>query len=165
MKIAHVVAVARNGVIGVAGGLPWRLPADLKHFKAVTMGHPMVMGRKTFDSIGRPLPDRPNIVITRNTTFRPDGVQVVATIDDALAAAETVATAGWIMIIGGGEIYRQTVDRTDRLYLTEIEADIAGDTYYPAFNPDAFRETERTEFAADGKTPAYRFLTLDRTSA
>jgi dihydrofolate reductase len=168
--IAHVVAVARNGVIGVGGGLPWRLPGDLKHFKAVTMGHPVVMGRKTYDSIGRPLPGRANIVVTRNPDFRPGGVQVAADIDAALGAADALCRAraaadgeAWIMVIGGGEIYRQTMGRAQRLYLTEIDADVDGDTRYPAFDRTAFAETERRNVAADGDAPAHRYITLERT--
>jgi len=165
MKIAHAVAVARNGTIGADGGLPWRLPEDLKHFKRVTMGNPIVMGRKTYESIGRPLPGRANIVITRNANFTAEGIHVTPDIESAIAAAKTSGAgtgSDWVMIIGGGEIYRQTMDTVDRLYLTEIAADIAGDTAYPAFDRSLFTEIERQDIPADGDTPAYSFVTLNR---
>ncbi|MHC8508586.1 MAG: dihydrofolate reductase [Rhodospirillales bacterium] len=165
MKTALVAAMAKNRVIGKDGGLPWRLPEDLKHFKRVTMGHPMVMGRKTYESIGRPLPGRANIVITRNPDFRAEGVYVEPSVDAALARAETLAHApgaDWIMVIGGGEIYRQTIGRAGRLYLTEVDAEVEGDTVFPAFDAAAFEETERRELPPASGAPGCAFITLDR---
>ncbi|WP_075292300.1 dihydrofolate reductase [Pararhizobium arenae] len=143
VPVEIVVAVAQNGVIGHEGDLPWQLPTDLKRFKALTMGKPIVMGRKTWVSLGRPLPGRPNIVVTRDTSFAAEGAIVVNTIEAALAmgqdlAGETGAPA--VAIIGGGEIYRQAIDRTDTLYVTEVDADVAGDTRFPPIDPDIFEK-------------------------
>jgi dihydrofolate reductase len=124
--IAIIAAVAQNGVIGVANQMPWRIPEDLKRFKALTMGHTLVMGRKTFDSIGRPLPGRKTIVITRDRAWAREGVTVAGTIDEALAMAE-----GEVYVAGGGEIYAQTLSRADRLYLTHVEQAYEGDARFP----------------------------------
>ncbi|MGB8818216.1 MAG: dihydrofolate reductase [Rhizobiaceae bacterium] len=129
-----VVAVAENGVIGKEGGLPWHLSSDLKRFKADTMGKPIIMGRKTYLSIGKPLPGRENIVVTRDSAFKPDGVIVAATLDEALDKAGEAASrmgAADIAVIGGGEIYRQLFERADRLILTQVFAAPQGDTLFP----------------------------------
>lgn len=132
--IALIAAVARNGVIGRDNQLPWRLPGELKYFKAVTLGKPVVMGRKTFESLGKPLPGRTNIVITRDSKFAAADVVVVDSIDAALQQADVIAqrdAVAEIMVIGGADIYRQTLDRAQRLYLTEVQADVDGDAYFP----------------------------------
>ncbi len=149
-----VVAVAENGVIGAKGGLPWHLSGDLKRFKADTIGKPVIMGRKTFASIGKPLPGRDNIVVTRDEAFRPDGVVVASSVDQALALAETSAAklgASDIAVIGGGEIYRQLFDRADRLILTHVFASPDGDTQFPRIDPEVWASTEFEDFPAGEK--------------
>ena len=140
-KIVLVVAVAQNGVIGRDGDLPWRLPSDLKRFKQLTLGKPVVMGRKTWDSIGRPLPGRPNIVVTRDASFAAPGATVVSSLDEGLAVAQREAEAlgvDEVCVIGGGQIYAQVFDRADILHVTRVEADVAGDTRFPAIDPAVF---------------------------
>lgn len=141
--VALIAAVARNGVIGRDNQLPWRLPGELKYFKAMTLGKPVVMGRKTFESLGKPLPGRTNIVITRDPEFAAaeiavaDNLFVVASIDAALTQADVIAQrdqAEAIMVIGGAEIYRQTLPLATWLYLTEVQADVDGDAYFPAID-------------------------------
>lgn len=126
-----VYAVARNGVIGRDNAMPWRLPSDLARFKAATMGNPIIMGRRTFESIGRPLPGRRNIVITRQADYHADGIEVVASPDDALTLAETTEGARAISVIGGAEIYRALLGRADRLVVTHVDAEPEGDTTMP----------------------------------
>lgn len=152
-KITLVAAVARNGTIGSDGGLPWRLPADLKRFKALTMGHPMIMGRKTFDSIGRALPGRRTIVVSRDPTWAAPGVDTAPSVQ---AALETAAGDLPIMVVGGGEIYAQTIGLADRLEITHIDSDVAGDTKFPRIDPSTWQQAERTE--ADG----YAFVSYQR---
>ena len=168
MRIALVVAMAENRVIGVDGDLPWRLSSDLKYFKSVTMGKPIVMGRKTFASIGRPLPGRDNIVITRNAEFAPDGVHVAADVAAALSLAHTLAKekgADEICIIGGGEIYRQTLDLADRIYLTEVHMTADGDTVFPDLRPADWREVSRSaQTAGEGDSADFSLVVLDRVA-
>ncbi|MBO6784027.1 MAG: type 3 dihydrofolate reductase [Alphaproteobacteria bacterium] len=154
-----IVAVADNGVIGRDGGLPWRLPGDLAHFKATTMGKPIVMGRKTWESLGRPLPGRDNIVVTRDPAYVADGAAVAADLDAALAAA---GDAGEVMIIGGAEIYALALPRADRIHLTRVHASPEGDTHFPDLDLDRWREVAREDHDADGDSPAYSFVTLER---
>ncbi|WP_127142897.1 dihydrofolate reductase [Pelagibacterium montanilacus] len=140
--IAMIAAVAADGTIGNGGELPWRLPTDFAFYKATTMGKPLVMGRKTFESIGRPLPGRTNIVVTRQPDFRPEGVEVFASLDDALAHAKMIATRDGVeevMINGGGEIYALAMPLADRLYITHVEARPGGDTRFPGIDPDQWR--------------------------
>lgn len=144
-EIVFVVAVAQNGVIGRDNALPWRLKADLAHFKATTLGHPVLMGRKTWESLGRPLPGRRNLVVTRDTDYVATGAEVFASIDAALAAAGN----GKVCVIGGAEIYRQLLDRADALVLTEVRADVEGDAFFPAFDRSRFIEVRREAHAAD----------------
>ena len=142
-KIVLVVAVAQNGVIGRDGDLPWRLPSDLKRFKQITLGKPVVMGRKTWDSIGRPLPGRPNVVVTRDASFAAPGATVVSSLDEGLAVAQREAEAlgvDEICVIGGGQIYAQVFDRADILHVTRVAADVAGDTRFPAIDPAVFEK-------------------------
>ena len=152
--------MAQNRVIGVNNTLPWRLPADLGHFRRITTGHHVIMGRRNHESIGKPLPGRNNIVVTRNPDYHAPGCVVTHSLDEALAAAQKDAE---VFIIGGAEIYRQAFGRADRIYLTLVHADVHGDTYFPEFDPAQWRETSRERHAADEKNPyAYSFLTYDR---
>ncbi len=164
MTISLIVAVARNGVIGRDGRMPWHLPADLKQFKRTTMGKPVLMGRKTHQSIGRPLPGRTNIVISRDPDFAAEGCTVVSTIPDALEAARAVAgDEGEVMVIGGGAIYAALLPRADRIYLTRIATDAQGDTRFPDLDPDQWREVRREERPADERNPHdAEFLVLER---
>ena len=147
-RVFLVAAVAANGIIGADGKLPWRLPEDLKHFKALTLGHPVIMGRKTWESLGRPLPGRENIVVTRSAGYDAPGASVAASLDAALAlcAGEPV-----VFVIGGSELYAAALPLADGLVLTEIHRDYDGDTRFPAYDRNAWRETQRKpQTAADG---------------
>jgi dihydrofolate reductase len=144
-RVTIVVAVAANGVMGMDNQLPWRLPADLRRFKELTMGRPIVMGRKTYDSIGRPLPGRENIVVSRKPGLRIDGCVVVDSVDAAFAA---VADAAEIAVIGGAEIFRLVLPRVDTIHLTRIHAEIAGDVYFPDLDPGEWEETAVAHHAA-----------------
>ena len=149
-----------NGVIGRDNELPWHLPADLQHFKKTTMGKPILMGRKTYESIGRPLPGRTNIVITRDSRYQAAGCVVVNSIDAAMDAA---GEQDEIMVIGGAEFYRQVLPYTDTIYLTRIHETFTGDTFFPELNDADWREVERSDQAADAKNPHdYSFIRLDR---
>lgn len=144
--ISLVVAVSRNGVIGRDGGLPWHISSDLKRFKAITLGKPVIMGRKTWESLPRkPLQGRINIVITRSARYGAGGAEVVTDVGAALAAA---ATAEEICVIGGGEIYRLFLPLAGRIYLTEVDVDVDGDTVFPALDPEQWREVSRESVAA-----------------
>ena len=156
------MARARNGAIGKDGDLPWRLSDDLKHFKATTLGKPVVMGRRTWESIGRPLPGRTNIVITRDTAYTAEGCVVVHSLDEAIRAAGEAAE---VMIIGGGEIYREALPSVDRIYMTLVHARIEGDTFFPEFPPDDWQIIEQSRHTADDKNQyAHSFLVYDRAS-
>ena len=140
-RISFVVAVSRNGVIGRNGGLPWHISTDLKRFKAITMGKPLIMGRKTWESLPKkPLPGRPNIVITRQKNFRAEGASVVSDSSSALAAAGQVEE---VCVIGGGEIFDMFLPQTNRIYLTEVDLEVDGDTFFPALDPAQWIETAR----------------------
>ena len=166
MRLALIAAVARNGVIGRDNALPWHLPGDLKYFKAVTLGKPVVMGRKTWESLGRPLPGRTNIVISRQAGYAPAGARVVGSLDAALQLAAQVALIDGVdecVVIGGAEIYAQALPRCDRLYLTEVHAAVDGDAFFPAWDRGAWRETARENHAAAGSNPyAYSFVVYER---
>jgi len=157
-----IAAVARNGVIGIENRLPWRLPEDLRHFKATTLGHPVLMGRKTWESLGRPLPGRLNIVITRNPEYPAAGAVVVGSLQAALEAASAAAPGEReVYLIGGAELYGQALAQADRLLLTEIDADFAGDAYFPDYDRKLWRETDRqAAVSADGL--AFAFVTYQR---
>ena len=160
MRVSLVAAVAQNGVIGRDGELPWRLPEDLRRFKALTLGKPVVMGRKTWESIGRPLPERRNVVLTRQPGYTADGAQLLPSPQAALSLLRAEAE---VMIIGGEAIYRAFLDRAARIYLTEVAAAMVGDARFPAFDRGAWRETGREERAPDARhAHAYRFIQLDR---
>lgn len=166
VPLVLVVAVADNGVIGRAGALPWRLKSDLAHFRALTMGHPLLMGRKTYESIGRPLPGRTSIVVTRDRAFAAPGIVVAATLKAALEAARGDALrrgADAIMVIGGADIYAQTLPLAARLEITRVHANPVGDTHFPALDPAVWREVGRREGeAGPGDEAAVTFLRLER---
>lgn len=160
MRISLVVAMTRNAVIGRDNALPWRLPEDLKHFKATTLGKPVLMGRRTFESIGKPLPGRANLVLTRATGWRADGVTVVHSLDEAL---EKVRDAEEVAGIGGADVFRLLLPLATRIYLTWVEAEITGDTVFPPLDMSQWREVSSRRFQADERN-AYdmTFVTLER---
>lgn len=161
MKIALVAAMANNNVIGRNNQMPWHMPADLAHFKQVTLGKTVIMGRKTFDSIGRLLPGRRNIIISRQQAPKGLAADWVHSVEDALAL---VADQAEVMIIGGAELYKQLLPRANRLYLTHICLETEGDAYFPDYQSDtSWRQIESVEFAADSKNPySYRFVLLEK---
>lgn len=169
IRLALVVAMAKNGVIGDKGALPWRISDDLKWFKKVTLGKPVIMGRKTFDSIGKPLPGRDNIVVTRSLSWNAEGVIRTRSVDEALSVARKRAAesgAGEVCVIGGAEIFGETLAKAGRIYLTEVEAEVAGDVKFPQFDRAGWAETPqggcdkgpRNDFSC-------RFSILDRAGA
>ncbi|MFI2812930.1 MULTISPECIES: type 3 dihydrofolate reductase [Microbulbifer] len=164
--VALIAAVARNGAIGMGNRLPWRISGDLQYFKRTTLGKPVVMGRKTYESIGRPLPGRDNIVISRNPEWRADGVICVASLDEALATASASAAASGaeeVMVIGGAEIYRQALPLARRLYLTEVDAEVEGDAFFPDLG-DSWVESYRECYPASEKDEYnYCLVRLDRS--
>lgn len=166
IRLGIIVAAAENGVIGSNNALPWHLPEDLRHFKRVTMGKPIIMGRKTFESIGRPLPDRTNIVITHNPAFQPAGVEVASSLEAALALAEHVALvdgAEEAVVIGGAEIYRAAIPMADRLYITEVHACVEGDAVLPRIDWTQWREMERQRHEASASHAYdYSFVRYER---
>ena len=166
MKIALIVAVARNGVIGRDGALPWRLSSDLKTFRRLTLGKPIVMGRRTFQSLGKPLDGRDNLVITRDASFKPEGAEVFASLHSALERGRELAKArGYdeVMVIGGADIYAQVLPAADRIYWTQVQADVDGDTHFPAFDRTHWREVAREAIPQGPKDDyAADLVTLDR---
>lgn len=160
MIISLIAAMGNGRVIGIENRLPWRLPADMKHFRVLTMGKPLLMGRKTFDSIGKPLPGRTNIVVSRDPDFHPEGVMVARSIAEALSAENE---AEEIMVIGGASFYAQLLPLAQRLYITEIHHDFPGDAFFPPWNPGEWHEIERDDHAADGgDIYPYSFVILER---
>lgn len=163
MRLSLIVAMAENRAIGVNNALPWRLPADLKRFRELTTGHPIIMGRRSYESIGRPLPQRTNIVVTRQRAYQADGCLIAHSLEHAFSLA---ADAEEIFVIGGAELYAQTLDRADRIYLTLVHADVAGDAFFPAFDRNSWREAARERHASDDKhAHAYSFVTLARSAS
>jgi len=164
LRISILVAMASNRVIGQKNTLPWHLPADLKHFKALTMGHGIIMGRKTYESIGRPLPGRLNVIITRQKNYHVAGTVVVHSIDEALQVCKNdKAIDGESFIIGGAELYQQTLALCHRMYITEIQQCFDGDTFFPKFDPDKWLEATREKHSSsNGNQLAYDFVVLDR---
>jgi dihydrofolate reductase len=160
-EIILVVARAANGIIGAGGDMPWHIPADLRHFKQITKGRPMIMGRKTFDSLPGVLEGRRHIVLTRDTKWSEDGAEAVYNLADALKKAN----GPHVCVIGGAEIYRLFLHIADRVELTQIHASPDGDTYLDAFDPEVWQETARTDHVAEGKCPSYSFVTLVRKAA
>jgi len=166
--LTALIAITPGGVIGRDGDLPWKLSSDLRRFKQLTMGGVLIMGRKTYESIGRPLPGRANVVVSRNPGFRPDGVIKVDSLTEALAAGAAAAAAAGvaeICVIGGGEIFAATLDRARRLYVTEIEAAPAGDTFFPEIDPALWHEVSRQSCppgSESADTPGYSFVIYER---
>lgn len=162
-RVSFVVAMDRERVIGVDGGLPWRLPADMKRFRAISMGKPVIMGRRTYESIParfRPLPGRHNIVLTRDASWQASGCTVVHSLEEALSAA---GDEDEVMVIGGAEIFAQLLPQADRVYLTLVDGVFAGDTYFPEIDPAAWQEVAREAHPADEQhAVAYSFIVLDR---
>ena len=160
MLISIIVAMDRNRVIGKDGGLPWRISSDLENFKKITMGKPIVMGRKTHESIGRPLPGRENIILTREKVYSADGCTVLNSLE---AIYEHCLHAEEIMITGGSEIYKYTLEKASRLYITEVHTEIEGDTFFPEFNRNEWEEVSREDFKADDKNDFdFSFVVLER---
>jgi len=154
--ISLIVAMAKNRVIGKDNEMPWHLPADLGHFKSVTLGKPIIMGRKTYESIGRPLPGRLNIVMSRDKNYSLEGCETVTSLQKALELTKDEVE---VMIIGGGYLYEQTISQADRLYLTFIDLDIEGDTFFPEFEQLNFNEVKRVKHLKDEKNPYnYEFV-------
>jgi len=162
MIISLIVAIAENGVIGKEGGIPWYLPADLAHFKQTTMGHPIIMGRKTYESIGRTLPGRYNVVITRQKDYRAEGCVVVGSLGQAIEKAKKAEGSNEIFIIGGEEIYNQAMPLADRIYLTKVHTSLAGDKFFK-FDQKLWRQKSNETHTADDKNPSdYEFIVLER---
>jgi dihydrofolate reductase len=166
VEIVMVAAVGANGVIGRSGGLPWRLPSDLKHFRALTLGRPLIMGRSTFEGIGRPLPGRTTIVLTRDAAWHHDGVETAASLDDALARGRTIADrdgVGEVIIAGGAAVYGAALARADRIELTEVALAPDGDAVFPKLDHGEWREVARSgAIRAEGDEAAMVFVTLTR---
>lgn len=164
--VAMIVAMSENRVIGRNNQLPWYLPNDLKYFKAVTMGKPVIMGRKTFESIGRPLPGRANIVVTRNPDWSAEGVRVAHSPQAALQLARDIALVDGVkevMVIGGAELYADLLPLADRLYITRVHARVEGDALFPQLNENEWRESAREDFLAEGPNPYdYSFVVCQR---
>ncbi|HLP98807.1 MAG TPA: dihydrofolate reductase [Sideroxyarcus sp.] len=160
MSISLIVAMAQNRTIGVNNTLPWRCPEDLKHFKTLTMGHHMIMGRKTFDSIGKPLPGRTTVVVTRDKNLKLEGCLVAHSLQDAIKLCANDKEA---FIVGGAEIYAQSLNLADTLYITEIQQDVGGDAHFPAFDKNVWQETAREVRTQETPQPlTYHFVTYRR---
>ena len=162
MTISLVVAAAQNNAIGKNGQMPWHLPNDMKHFKNITWGMPVIMGRRTFQSLGKPLPGRKNIVITRQLDWKADGIVIVKNLDDALFVAKET-DAKEVFVIGGGEIYRLAYEKAKRIYLTRIKAEPEGDTFFPELDPKEWHLVNEDKHQADEKHQYdYSFQVLER---
>ena len=160
MLVSIIVALSENNVIGAGNQLPWKLSADLKRVKALTMGHHLIMGRKTFESIGRPLPGRTNVIITRNGAYAPEGCVVVNSLHAALALAKDDPE---VFVFGGGEIFKEALPLVNKIYLTNVHCTLEGDTHFPELDFSQWDELERLEFKADEKNQYdYSFVTLQR---
>jgi dihydrofolate reductase len=157
--LSLIVAVAANGVIGRDNQLPWRISEDLRYFKKMTIGKPVVMGRKTYQSIGKPLPGRPNIVLTRDANWTANGVHVVHALDQALARGEEMANGEEVMVIGGAELFNAMLPAAQRLYWTEVHRDYQGDAFFPSPDPASWREISREDHEGD---PPFSFVVLER---
>ena len=162
-RISLLVAMSKNRVIGANGGIPWHLPDELKLFKSLTMGHHILMGRKTWDSIGRLLPGRQTVIVTRQPGYRVAGAAVAHSLEEAIAAC---GADHEIFVIGGAELFKAALPVADRLYLTTVDAEIAGDVYMPEFAREEWREVSSHEHAVDERHPyAYRHAVLERAAA
>ena len=168
-SLVLVVAMAENGVIGAAGAMPWHIPSDLKRFKALTVGKPVIMGRKTWEAIGRPLVDRDNIVVTRQAGFSPQGAIIAGDIDHALIMAQALAEGRGcreIAVIGGGEIYAQTIGKASRIAMTIVHGQIAGDNAFPEADPSLWQEVSREACPRGEKdSHATSFVVMERRGA
>ena len=160
MKLSLIVAMATNHTIGINNQMPWHLSADLKKFKKITMGHPIIMGRKTFESIGQPLPGRQNIIISRNSGYKQEGCLVFNNLDSAL---QSCAEIDEVFVIGGATLYEATLIRADRLYITEIQQAFDGDTWFPDIKKEQWREVAREDIADDSSVNfSYSFIVYER---
>lgn len=160
MIISLIAAMGTNRVIGINNQLPWHLPADLKHFKQITMAKPIIMGRKTFESIGKPLPGRLNIIVTHNKGFQAPGCQVVHSLDEALALSKEHDE---VMIIGGAQIFAEALPKANKLYLTIIEHDFPGESFFPEWNNQEWKQVSKQNFSADEQNPfSFYFITYER---
>ncbi len=158
--LSIIVALSENNVIGRDNGLPWRLSADLKRLKGLTMGHHIIMGRRTWESLGRPLPGRQNVVITRDRNFSAEGAIIVHSLDEALKVA---ANDSEVFIFGGGKVFAEALPKVEKIYLTKVHTKIDGDTFFPALNEGEWKEIERHEFSSDEKNEFdYSFVTVER---
>lgn len=166
MKLTMIWAMSRNRTIGRNNALPWHLPEDMKYFKRVTMGKPIIMGRKTWESIGQPLPGRSNIVITRDPSYTAEGVKIVRTLEEAISLAQSIAVidgADEAVVIGGAQIYALALPLAQRLYMTQVHAEVAGDAFFPQFDLTQWEELGREDFSASGSNPYdYSFVVLER---
>ncbi len=166
MILSLIAAMASNRVIGNKGDIPWEIPGEQKMFKKITLGHTVIMGRKTYESLGKPLPGRTNIVISRNPAYQAEGIKVVASLEEALALAEDIALIDGcdeLMVIGGAQIYAEAMDRADRIYLTRVHCHPEGDAYLPAIDTAHWRECHREEcVAAAGDDHDYSLLVYER---
>jgi dihydrofolate reductase len=161
-QLSLIVAMTQSRVIGVQNRLPWHIPEDLKRFKKLTHGHPVIMGRKTFESIGRPLPGRTNIVVTRSKEYRSQGIVVAHSLAEAISFGENSPGANEIFVIGGAELFRESLPEAQRIYLTEIQWPYEGDTFFPLFSRDDFVEVSKETLSED---PAAILHLLERKSA
>lgn len=162
MQVSIIVAMANNNAIGKDNKMPWHLPADLKHFRQLTTGHYIIMGRKTYESIGKPLPNRTSVIITRNTDYKAEGGVVVESIEEALEKAKGAGEKE-VFIIGGAQIYEQTISMANRIYLTKIDADFEADTFFPKLSKEWKEAGKKEVFSPDEKNAyTYSFLTLER---
>jgi dihydrofolate reductase len=160
MKLAIIVATDEQGLIGKDNDLPWKLSADLQYFRRVTMGKPLIMGRNTHESIGRALPGRKNIIVTKNQTYQAEGCIVVKTIEEAILACENIDE---VMVMGGASLYEQLLPLADKLYLTQVHASLDGDTYFPAYNKNEWFEISRENHLADEKNEFnYSFVVYEK---
>jgi dihydrofolate reductase len=166
MRISLIVAMGENRVIGGNGHIPWRLPADFKHFKELTMGHPIVMGRKTFESIGKPLPGRTNIIITRDASYQREGIVSVASPGAAVAASGDATGGDEIFVIGGAEIYKLFLPQADKLYITKVDGDFKGDAFFPEWEKEEWQSVSSEEHKKDEKNLFdFAYLVYERKSA
>jgi len=156
--ISFIVAMDKNRVIGKDNQLPWHLPADLKFFKRVTMGHPIIMGRNTYESIGKPLPGRENIIVTRNKEYAQEGCTIIHSVDELLQMASRQNEE--VFVIGGAELFQATFSMADRLYITKIEEEFTGDTYFPEFNQSEWELVSQEKGIRDEKNPYEYFFTI-----
>ena len=166
MQLALIVAQSQNRVIGRNNALPWHLPEDLKYFRSVTMGKVIIMGRKTYESIGRPLPGRTNLVVSRDPSYQVEGVTVVNSLEQAIEQAAAISEINAVdeaLVIGGANLYEQALPQVDRLYLTQVHHQVSGDAFFPELDEAQWREISRQDYAADDSNPhSYSFIVLDR---